>query len=526
MSYSLDHHPDGYRVSCTNLACCLFYSPYASRHGDIAKLNLSNKDGHNALRCLESIPGLSLLTSIAELFAAKCLCSSPTSPPLALTTKRIQPKSPLSPTAVGAEAGEVEPSPLSSPRRKYTETETQPEAETKFLQEEGNKILQATPSAKRTLLQRHSHDSYHLRQLTPEDALGKAYRNAQKARTEGTSPKELEKLQDLSPLRSLQSFMVVERESPWNLSFQGEADPGKCNMEETHLAQKISQGEIFAVFDGFSGDEVSKYLVTHFSVYFEAFLKESPDNVFQALQLTIHQLQNQIIAHKFTAGSAATVCFFENRTGFLWTATIGNSKAKVFGNIKEVHYVVPVSLTRNWTSKKDEARYEHLLPSICQRLHIPEPYGPLMIKSWKALNAQERRYPGFGMERDKLLTKIGTTLSRAFGQNGEGITQKPKITVYLPNPDEILVIGSKGFYNNISNLEIQVRIIMDGKTDNLAKQLCKQAILNQKQPRNTTVLIIKIAKGQPQSTEQMEQKLKISVITPEGEKKEEASTPG
>ena len=147
----------------------------------------------------------------------------------------------------------------------------------------------------------------------------------------------------------------------------------RTTMEDALFYLEINDDQtdmvLTGILDGHGGDEVSRYAKKWFETKFPDELKKSQGNVHQAFEVSLNNIQNEIIDLKLKSGSTAVICFIDKKTNLIYTATLGDSEANIYRKIEEQLKSIPLSCVRDWGSKEDSARAAKALgdPSIATR---------------------------------------------------------------------------------------------------------------------------------------------------------------
>lgn len=274
--------------------------------------------------------------------------------------------------------------------------------------------------------------------------------------------------------------------SPLVFTFFKEEDIGpRKAMEDSSFYKEFEGGAMIGVFDGHGGPDVAKFAHEKFENQFPATLQEIHDDPFSAFTHVINVIQNELQQAQFSyeQGSTATVCFIDKITHRIYTATIGDSEANIYrkdeiGLLKSI----PLSCVRDWSSKRDAKRAAIYFgkPEIERKwvsskdpktLRVPEIWGLNVSRSLGDLNY------------------IGSSAKPA-------IISKPKITMNLMFPGDILVVGCDGLKDYVKENDIIVLLEEHLKSPSLlpdpAKMLVNYAIGTKKARDNVTVIVAKV----------------------------------
>ncbi len=231
----------------------------------------------------------------------------------------------------------------------------------------------------------------------------------------------------------------------------------RITMQDVHFCDKTEWGILVGVFDGHGpelatatdgssynpGLDVAKKASDKFREWFPEALQAGRGNVFQAFEVTFDKIQKDILsekiagAHRYSGGSTAVICFIDNTSHMLYTATIGDSEANIYRRIGGRLTSIPLSCVRDWTSKKDLARGEAKIQEHPGRYWFEQPE-----------DAKKRFY----------CIPVGLNVSRAFGDREfyeHGcVIAKPKITVNLLQTGDMIVLASDGLKDFVPEEEI------------------------------------------------------------------------
>jgi len=329
-------------------------------------------------------------------------------------------------------------------------------------------------------------EAYRVNPLTKEQALKKMEGNSLKALVEhniqGNIPKTIK---EVTPLKL--THTVAEHIGP------------RPQMEDAHCFVEIEQGTLIGVFDGHGGKEVSTYANQEFQKRFSSTLKAHQGDVFRSFEVLIHEIHEEVKQNpKWNCiGSTAVLSFINKETNQIITATLGDSEANLYRNGKSI----PLSIVRDWTSKKDAQRlinYHGHLANIWMHhwFHMP-----------KNIRSQ---------------LDHGVNVSRAIGDVDETGTKekplvihKPKITISQLQKGDVLVLACDGLKDYTPESEIEGIIanqtawtisnitkwifnwvfptVFHCQPRGIAHDLVNHAIYNRKAQDNVTVVAVEVS---------------------------------
>lgn len=256
--------------------------------------------------------------------------------------------------------------------------------------------------------------------------------------------------------------------------------------EDAYFYKEISQGVLSGVFKSHGGKEIAEYANGIFQSRFEKTLLASRNNVKIAFENLFHEIQTEVAKAdqlKYR-GSTAVVSFIDKKTNIIYTATLGDSEANIYRVVDSQMKSIPLSCVRNWASKKDAAR------------------------AAKAKGCSEVAHEWPNIDNPKKLLfpydDQGVNVSRAFGDiyagyelKGAGMTHKPKITMNVMRPGDVLVLACDGLKDYMPEKAIAAGIAsnINSYFKNLASMLVSSARKEYDSPDNISVMVIKEVHG-------------------------------
>lgn len=230
----------------------------------------------------------------------------------------------------------------------------------------------------------------------------------------------------------------------------------RATMEDAHFAVEIEQGFLAAVFDGHCGARMAKAVSSYFPQLFETQMRRSENHVHHAFEATF-EILHKTLFDIFDDGSTAVVSYIDPKTNLIYTATLGDSEARIYRSSEDKTSLIPLSCVRDWTSKRD---YERAAEAIedddefenfrYKMKGLKKEFiqtNPIMIKE------QARFF------YDQL--GFGPNVSRAFGDRPfftsndiEVMSSKPKITVQSLKPGDVVLIACDGLWDYADHSEI------------------------------------------------------------------------
>lgn len=512
LSCSLLRHNRQYHVNCSEVIKGIIISPYAMRHLEQAKADGLSQCGrlrHRIIAVIEFIPVLGAIVSIIERLVVlifQMLFGS------TINQRPVPPLSPIKPgnqstiekpneidlnagnaSAVGNSAA-VNPSPRATVSSSLPVTAPAVNViASGVLNINAQSISSLTiaipapvvqpvspplPTAQEIIAKWHA-DSRGTRRFAPERANQKMLRNFNKAliekrRLPGTDNAEL--IPGPGTI-DLPSRRTVPRDLQFKVS-ECERQGVRKDMEDAHFHTQMEQGLLAGIFDG-HGDlgKMAQYVAKRFKEGFGEVLKAAahPHEAFEAM---IHQIQSEI--GNLPGGCTGLICFVDKKTHRVYTATLGDTEAKIYREIGGEMRSIPLSCVRDWHSEKDYERAKKWY-----RENNMRGIGDQFDRE----QGKHRRFPGgqFG----------GVNVSRGFGDELiEAVSHKAKITVHYLKPDDLLVLGcdgvwdfsgEKGLINNV------IRPNIANPSVNLAERIVNYALTDCQSQDNVTAMAIRVS---------------------------------
>lgn len=267
-------------------------------------------------------------------------------------------------------------------------------------------------------------------------------------------------------------------------SYHACSSPGaRSNMEDCHFSCKIPSGYLFGVLDGHGGAEVAKYVAEKIQEKFSECLESKQGDIYSTFTYLTDWLQKKIEEQDkwSTQGATAVFCFIDIYSHLIYTATIGDSEAKIYRkDTSGLINIIPLSCVRDWTSKTDAKRAAEALQQ------------PNIAIDWVQAEQPKKIY--FPL----YIATMGLNVSRAIGdkflstwKGQPGVIHKPKITVNFIKSGDQLILASDGFWDIMPD-HVTINCInkLYGKADLIAKNLLTQALRKKECFDNVTILSV------------------------------------
>lgn len=291
----------------------------------------------------------------------------------------------------------------------------------------------------------------------------------------------------------------LENSAPLRVSHaHADARGPRKRMEDAYFCITLPTGTLVGVLDGHGGRKVADYASARIQRLFSDFLQNRAGHAHQTLEELFSAIQEEILLYRQlnTIGSTAVICYLETSTNLVYTATLGDSEAKIYRMIDGELVSIPLSCVRDWSSSRDFMRAN----SATEGEYL-ESVGDCWHK--RNVNARHRRIDIKNTDEKITPPLAGINVSRAFGDHAYNIGRpidatvaKPKITSCLMELGDILILACDGLYGcpNRVKEETIISCIENAKNEhplNISQKLVELA-LGLKSQDNVTVVTLKI----------------------------------
>lgn len=283
------------------------------------------------------------------------------------------------------------------------------------------------------------------------------------------------------------------------------------DMQDAFTYSRTELGTVFGVFDGHGGHDISNYASTHFASRFFEHLSQgkSHRDVFQRTILSIqNDIKNENCKWGDAQGTTAVVSYIDLNHR-IYTATLGDSEAKIYRMIGDQLKSIPISCMRDWCSPKDSLVFaEHRRPFLGENAkalvqHIQAKDRRI---GWHDIGLNVSRGIGlvntFYVIHPKVTINLPMSCLHLWPEmriplyfSKEGILRsiKPKITMFQPQPGDILILGSDGLFDSLPEhriIEIILEAIEGNRLPELTDILAGAAKQNEEYKDNITVVAV------------------------------------
>ena len=327
-------------------------------------------------------------------------------------------------------------------------------------------------------------ESGKLRVLSPQESMKKMKVNFIKAITEHSSKMLYRGIKCYATVEEIKNSELLATTERLRFTFFESSSIGKSRktMEDAHFFMKTPAGVLMGVFDG-HGDSglISNRVKERFQARFISQLALFNHDVHKTFEFLFIEIDRAL---SIPGGSTAVLTFIQNGTNLVYTATLGDSESNIYRKLNDVAKSIPLSVLRNWSSKKEASRM-----ALYQKDETIATDWPLM--DGKSLRTPPTSYHG------------GLNVSRAFGDYDSKssitpcIINKPKITVAKILPGDLVVLACDGLKDFVPEIEIKISLFNQiSREPNLAKRLVDCAIqkMTALSGDNVTVIVLQVSK--------------------------------
>jgi serine/threonine protein phosphatase PrpC len=305
-------------------------------------------------------------------------------------------------------------------------------------------------------------------------ALQKMEKNLKKAIEEHAKKEE-------GPYIALEEIENDIKSSSLSFTYVVEEKQGvRSSMEDAHFFMEIDGDVLLGVFDGHGGREVAEFVCLFAQENFLTVFTETKQDIHQAFYLLIDRMQKEITARQDWdfIGSTLVLSFIDKKGHKIYTATVGDSEANIYRNIRDRIKSIPLSCVRDWSCPKEASR-------AAEALNKPE-----IAAAWiGALEPKRLRYPNpyFGINLSRSMGDVALTGTK----EKPAVIHKPKITTAVLQPGDILALACDGLKDYVTEAEI-IEVIQKSSKASMAKELVDFALLSRGSEDNVTVLVVYI----------------------------------
>ncbi len=313
-------------------------------------------------------------------------------------------------------------------------------------------------------------------------------------------------------LEAIEKQEKVEELQAIDLSFSSE--PIRCKVWEAHAQGSRSSMQdrtliveddsslLTAVFDGHGDSKAAKYASSRFAELFAHFrsthkISKAFEKTMQAIQteliesrkmfkdaylVNLKKLENPDQAYRTTleenpglraklscGGTTACACFVDKQTGRIYTATLGDTEARVYRKIEGIIYSIPLSLVRDWSDREEALRAKTVHYSV-NGFSIP-------------LSSQEVKKYEQHLDAKALADPTGgVNVSRGMGNlDRPALSQVPICTAFQLKPGDRVLLACDGLWDFIPDEKQFIQDVIQPNWDRgrFLPQLIKNKALNQ-----------------------------------------------
>jgi serine/threonine protein phosphatase PrpC len=529
MNYSLSHHDNGYSVSYCEALYFPFYSPYVSRHLELAKSRPNVSLGHKIVAIIESIPILGAIASLIERIVlsiynrwfapvppvprhSHCLSFHARELDHATAEKKMQKnalkalqehrlKDPHNVVITDAEVGikEAENVKLSFINETKHKGKGPPphyeDAHVMITLPNGAKLMGVFDGHGGSEVSHFAAEKFPIKfseamKLTQDNVFRsfeitmhalhvEAIKIEENLKKEAIKIEEALKKEAIKIEEALKNAALIKSKHPGSIacvSYPSFEFTLPAFHQEARIIEETPKKEALKNEEALRKEALKD----------EEALKKEALKIEKALKEVAH-------IKSMHPGTTACVCYIDPKKHQIYTATLGDSEAKIYRKVNYAFKSIPLSCVRDWTSKKDMA---HVIPAIEQYSTDHCKDAHTVVDIWKAQTVKSRRFPPIPP------SDWGLNVSRALGDSAcqgynrkPAVIHKPKITVNHIQPGDHIVIASDGVWDYVP--EDEMVKLMDwcskSKDANIAFAVRNYALANRESLDNVTVLSITVA---------------------------------
>ena len=207
---------------------------------------------------------------------------------------------------------------------------------------------------------------------------------------------------------------------------------------------------LFAIFDGFGGDEISNFLQNNFTQIYKQFLEETHNNIPKSLIKSFKEADDEIkhiinVEGKSSTATIVHIIWEKPKKLMVYTGNVGNTRVSL---ISPKHII--------------KLSQEQITPEIMQKKNIKN------IADFIKKNKINKVFGNYIFEIDKNDQKIKNNVEDDDDPSICCIPFISKIQIDLKIKNQFLFLASNGVWDKINEKDIQ-RLI---KSNNNSEQLC------------------------------------------------------
>ncbi len=302
----------------------------------------------------------------------------------------------------------------------------------------------------------------------------------------------------------VERLKIQEAKFPLYLSCTTKSAQGsRPSMEDAHFDFELPEGHLIGIFDG-HGEQgrIAAQVSSLFQQRFQQELEKTPSDIRRVFIDLCQEAQNQIT--DTSGGSCALITYFHHETNCFYTATLGDSEMRIYRKVGDDIFSIPVSLTRDWCSIKDENRFKEVIQGIKN-----EKLKEQILKAWLEKPSKARRFPPGQGEAVNVSRSLGDLRMVLREKTPQGIiegttaiSRKPKVSMCQALDESTIedrvVFACDGLWDSLagfwnkdaSEKDLIEKVIRPYWHDpELAQQIVNYAIITAKSQDNVTVTV-------------------------------------
>lgn len=251
----------------------------------------------------------------------------------------------------------------------------------------------------------------------------------------------------------------------------------RAKMEDASFFLDSEGSFLAGVFDGHGGKKVAEFTCLEFQARFSQTLIESEGIVHRAFEKLFYDIQQSIGEYPKWRGKGTTAVFsyVDKATNFIYTATLGDSEAKIYRKIRGDLKSIPLSVVRDWGCEKEATR---------AAIGLGNP----------------NLFDVFIEEKDSKNNRVNRlNVSRALGDTARTGTKekplvihKPKITINILQPGDTVLWACDGLWDKVHENEIVDQLNHEDPNLSTAKALVDYSVKIKKGNDNVSIVALQI----------------------------------
>lgn len=260
------------------------------------------------------------------------------------------------------------------------------------------------------------------------------------------------------------------------------AEKGKVRkeMEDAHFVKGSPRRILAGIFDGHKDKgEIASYASKQFETSFETEVSKEYGEVkiaFSNMMTAIHDHVTKDNTLKLLKGSTALVIDLELDTNVLYTATLGDSWAKVYRCVDGEILSIPLSKKKDWFHEGERARLDKFLQEDSEKNAVEIRFYK---EAWSTASSKRNA---------RLMDGLNVSRALADSHYGPRISQSPNVTAFQLQPDDFLLMGCDGLWDYVKEDFLIKAIQENWGVSNIAEILTSYVLNKCRGSDNVTII--------------------------------------